>query len=90
MQSKVSEVQIIPIKPKDGLVAFASFILDNDFYFSSIAIHTRPLGGYRLTYPTRKLPINSQPIFHPINKTIASTIEEAVINKYEEIIAGEI
>lgn len=89
MKDKVTEIQIIPVKPKDGLVAFASFIFDNSFYFASIAIHTRPLGGYRLTYPTRKSPTNSLPIFHPINKAIASAIEEAVISKYEEIISGE-
>ena len=35
MQNKVTEIQIIPVKPKDGLVAFASFTFDNSFYFSS-------------------------------------------------------
>ena len=89
MQNKVTEVQIIPVKPKDGLVAFASLIFDNSFYFASIAIYTRPFGGYRLTYPTRKSLTRSLPIFHPINKEVASTIEQSVISKYEEIIDGE-
>lgn len=90
MQNKVTEVQIIPIKPKDGLVGFASFTFDNSFYFSSIGIYTRPQGGYRLTYPTRKASTGSLPIFHPINKEIAGIIEEAIISKYEEIIAGDL
>lgn len=90
MEQIVTDIQIISVKPKDGLVTFASFVFDNSFYFASIAIQTRPLGGYRLTYPTRKSLINSQPIFHPINKEIAKTIESAVINKYEQIIDGEI
>lgn len=90
MQSKVTEIQIIPIKPVDGLVGFASFIFDNSFYFASIGIYTRPKGGYRLTYPTRKTSTNSLPIFHPINKEISSMIEEAVISKYEEIMSGEL
>ena len=89
MQNKVTEIQIIPLKPKDGLVAFASFTFDGSFYFSSIGIYTRPQGGYRLTYPTRKTFNGSLPIFHPINKEIAGIIEEAVISKYEEIIDGE-
>lgn len=87
MQNKVSEVQIIPIKPKDGLVAFASFIFNNSFYFSSIGIYTRPQGGYRLTYPTRKSPTSTLSLFHPINKEISDLIEEAVIEKYEALMA---
>ena len=87
MQNKVTEIQIIPVKPKDGLVAFASFIFDNSFYFASIGIYTRPYGSLRLTYPTRKTPTSSLPLFHPINKEIASMIEKAVIEKYEEITA---
>ena len=90
MQNKVTEIQIIPVKPKDGLVGFASFIFDNSFYFASIGIYTRPQGGYRLTYPTRKSSISSLPVFHPINKEIAKEIEEAVISKYEEITAEAI
>jgi len=71
MQNKVSEIQIIPLKPKDGLVALANFIYDNAFYFSSIGIYTRPHGGYRLTYPTRTTPNNSVSLFHPINSPYA-------------------
>ena len=87
MQNKVSEIQIVPIKPKDGLVALANFIYNDAFYFSSIGIYTRPKGSYRLTYPTRKTPSSSVSLFHPINKDIAILIESAVIDKYEEIIA---
>lgn len=88
MQNKVTEIQIIPVKPKEGLVAFASFIFDNSFYFASIGIYTRPQGGYRLTYPTRKTPSSSTSLFHPINKDITNMIEIVVIKRYEEIIAG--
>ncbi len=90
MEQKITDIQIIPVKPKDGLVAFASFVFDDSFYFASIGIYTRPQGGHRLTYPTRKSLNNSLPIFHPINKEIASMIEEAVISKYIEISVGEI
>jgi DNA-binding cell septation regulator SpoVG len=88
MQNKVTEIQIIPVKPKDGLVAFASFTYDYAFYFSSIGIYTRPQGGYRLTYPTRKTPNSSISLFHPINKEIAQQIEAVVVSKYENIVAG--
>ncbi|MFH1831753.1 MAG: septation protein SpoVG family protein [bacterium] len=89
MQNKVTEIQIIPIKPKDGLIGIASLIFDNNFYFGSIGIYTRPNGGFRLTYPTRKVFNQSLPVFHPINKEIASTIEKAVVEKLEQVINGK-
>ncbi|MFC1894802.1 hypothetical protein ACFLYH_02525 [Candidatus Dependentiae bacterium] len=58
MQNRVTEIQIITVKPRDGLVAFASFIFENSFYVASIGIYIRPQGGYRLTYPTRKSSTN--------------------------------
>lgn len=85
MLIKISEIQIVPIKPNNGLVGFASFIFDNCFYFSSIGIYTRPQGGYRLTYPTRKTPINNLHIFHPINKEVAMEIEKMIISKFENV-----
>lgn len=89
MQNKITEVQIVPVKPKNGLVGFANFIFDDLFYFASIGIYTRPKGGYRLTYPTRKSLNGSLPIFHPLNKEVASMIEEVVVKKYEEVTSGE-
>lgn len=77
----LSEIQIIPIKPNNGLVGFASFVYNKDFYLGSIGIYTRPQGGYRLTYPTR----NRLNIFYPINKQIALHIEQLIINKFEKV-----
>lgn len=81
----ITDIQVVPVKPKDGLVAFASVIFGNAFYLGSIGIMTRPHGGYRLAYPTRKLSNTSLNIFHPINKEIAHVIEDAVIKKLEII-----
>jgi DNA-binding cell septation regulator SpoVG len=75
----------VPIKPKDGLVGFVSFVLDNALHLSSIGIVTRPQGGYRLTYPTRKSQKGSFHIFYPINKETAECIEQAVIARFEEV-----
>lgn len=85
MQDRVTDVQIIPIKPKDGLVGFASFIFNDSFYFGSIGIYTRPQGGFRLSYPTRKISNQNISIFHPINKDVASLIDQAIIGKFEEV-----
>jgi len=82
---RISEIQIIPIKPQGGLVAFASFVLDNNLYLGSIGIITRSQGGYRLTYPTKKIGDRDINIFHPINREFAEKIEKEVIKKFEEV-----
>lgn len=86
---KISEIQIIPIKPQDGLVGFASFVLDNNLYLGSVGILTRPEGGYRLAYPTKKVGIRSINIFHPINKEFANLIEKEVISKFEDVMKND-
>ena len=85
MEARISEIQIIPIKPQDGLVAFASFVFDNNLYLGSIGIITRPEGGYRLVYPTKKVSLRNINIFHPINKEFAQSIEKGVIGKFEDV-----
>lgn len=85
MTNRLSEIQIVPIKPKDGLVGFASFVLDGNLYLGSIGIFTRPEGGYRLTYPTKKVGDRNINIFHPINREFAEAIEKEIIKKFEEV-----
>ena len=85
MTNRLSEIQIIPIKPQNGLVAFASFVLDGNLYLGSIGVFTRPEGGYRLTYPTKAVGSKSMNIFYPINKTFAQKIEKAIIDRLEEV-----
>ena len=83
----ITEVQITPIKPKDGLVAFASVVVENSFYLGSIGVYTRLNGiGYRITYPTKKIGEKNINIYHPINKETSKAIEEAVISETEKIL----
>ena len=88
MKPKLSEIQIIPIKPQNGLVAFASFVLDKNLYLGSIGVMTRLQGGYRLTYPTKKVGIKDLNIFYPINKAFAEEIERSVLEKLEEVMTN--
>ena len=83
----ISEIQIIPVKPHDGLLAFVSFVLNNSFYVGDIALYSRLGGnGYRLVYPIKVLP-NGLKIncFYPINRETAQTIEEQIINKFTKL-----
>jgi len=79
---KITEVQIELIKPNNGLIGFASFVIDDNFYLSSIAIHKKlNADGYRLTYPNK----GHFTIFHPINKQTSSQVEFAVFEKLKDV-----
>jgi len=86
----ISEIQIIPVKPKEGLVAFASFIINDFLYIGNVGIYTslsRP-EGYRLVYPSKTLP-NGKEIncVHPINKETGELISKAIIGKFKQIVS---
>lgn len=92
MSEKISELNVTPIKPSNGLVGFANLIYDNNFFLGSIGIYSRPTGGYRLTYPTlpprRDDSIKQLNYFYPINKEIALAIENAVTEKFNTVIGS--
>lgn len=79
---KISEVQIELIKPNNGLIGFASLVIDDNFYLSSIAIHKKlNADGYRLTYPNK----GHFTIFHPINKQTSTQVEAAIFGKLNDV-----
>ncbi len=82
----ISEIQIQLTKPHDGIIGFASCLIESSLYIGGIAIHTKLDGsGYRLTYPTRKSGNHSFPLFHPINAPFAKQLEQAVFSKLKEV-----
>jgi DNA-binding cell septation regulator SpoVG len=84
--NKVTEIQIKPIKPCDGLIGFASCVINKEIYLSSIGIFTRlNKNGYRITYPSKKVGSNDLQIFHPITRELGKEIEKAVINQAQKI-----
>jgi len=87
MEINLSEIQIIPCKPRNGLLAFVSFVLNDSFYVGDIGLYSRLNGeGYRLVYPIKVLP-NGLKIncFHPIRKQVAQEIEKQVIEVFLEL-----
>jgi len=84
----ISEIQIIPVKPKCGLLAFVSIVINQQFYVGNIAIYSSPSteDGFRLVYPCKVLPNGKQiNCFHPITKTAGEEVHTAVISKYQEL-----
>ena len=89
MKHKITEIQIIPIKPTNGLVGFASFVFDETLYLGSVGIFTRPAGGYRLVYPTKKLGSQEINIFYPINKQFGQEVENLISQKFDEVMKND-
>lgn len=83
---QISEVNVTPIKPADGLVAFASCVVNNELFIGSIGVHKLLDGtGYRITYPTKKIGFKKLNYFHPVNKQAGATIEQAIKAKCVEL-----
>ena len=84
---KISEIRINLIKPQDGLIGFASLVINGDLYLSGIGIHRKLSGeGYRLTYPTRKSSSRDFEIFHPINRSSGQKIETAIFGRLNDVL----
>jgi len=86
----ISEVDIIPVKPRNGLIAFASCVVNDQLYLGNIAIHTRLDGsGYRLVFPVKVLP-NGKEIqcVHPVTRPAGELLLQAIVEKLEALIAG--
>lgn len=88
---KVSDVQLIPVKPKEGLTFFASCILDDKYYLGNLAVFSlRDGSGFRVVFPTKTLKNGQQiPIFYPVKKELADEIQRAISRCAEEFM-GEV
>ena len=84
----INEIQIIPVKPIDGLMAFCSFLWDGILYIGDVGIHLRPDGqNIRLVFPTRRLANGKQiACVHPIRREVADHITAQVEKKYQELL----
>lgn len=86
---EISEVNLVPLKKsREGLVSFASCVLNNQFYIGNIAIYTSPSSkdGFRLVFPNKKL-ASGQVVdcFHPINKEAEQQVTSAIVKRYLEL-----
>lgn len=89
MKNRISNVQIIPIKPNEGLIGFASLILDEKMYLGSIGVYTKLKdNGYRITFPTKKAGQRNIYFHHPIDKDLSKDIEKAVVKKANTLFSG--
>lgn len=88
----VTEIELIPIKAKQGLVFFGNFVLDNRYFVGNVAIYSKldKPGEFRLVYPTKTLKNGRQiPVFYPIDHKVSDEIETAVSEKARELLSPD-
>lgn len=88
MEITLSKIQILSVKPRQGLLAFCSFVLNGSFYIGDVAIYSRlNQEGFRLIYPSKVLS-NGLKIncFYPINRDAVCLIEALVIKAYLDLL----
>jgi stage V sporulation protein G len=84
----ITEVNIVPVKPDNGLVAFASCVIHDRLYIGSIGVFTKLSGGYRLVYPTKKVGERHFHYFHPISKQAAQELDDAILPHVQRLFRG--
>ena len=86
---EITDVEIIPFRPKKGHLGFASFVINGQFYISDVAIFSRLEGGIRLGYPVKRLANgHTVDIFKPLSKEVDKPAESAVAIKYQELLGN--
>lgn len=84
---RVKKVEIVPIRPQGGLLAFASVEIDDHIYIGSIGVHKKRNGnGYRITFPTRKVGEHQLTVCHPTKPDLSKEIEAAITSKAQELL----
>jgi hypothetical protein len=88
MNISISQIQIIPVNANNGLVAFASFVLNESIYLSSVGVYTRlnNLDQYRLVFPTKTLGNKEINVFYPISQKVGKYLEIEVSKVLKNVI----
>ena len=87
---KITEVRVSAIKPKNGLLALASVVIDGKLQLNSIGIYARMDGvGYRITYPTKAARNHDCYVYRPITEEMSTEIALAVLRKASTVLSAK-
>lgn len=88
----ISEIELVPVRAKEGLTFFASCVLDGKYFVGNLAVFTlRDGSGFRVVYPTKVLRNGSQiPIFYPVDKSISAEIQRAISDEATKLLEPEV
>jgi DNA-binding cell septation regulator SpoVG len=81
----ITKIKIRKVTPKDGLVGFASFVLDDSLYLGNIAVFSRlNKDTFRLVFPEKKVKDKAVSLFHPVTSVFYFQLEEAINNEFKK------
>jgi len=82
----ITKVQIKKINPKDGLIGFASFVIEDSLFVGNIGVFSRlNKDSFRLIFPEKKVNDKKIPIFYPLTTDFYYTLEDMVNKKIKEL-----
>jgi len=87
-ENVITEVQIVPVRPQNGLVGFASCVLNKSLYLGNVGIYTSlsSPGTFRLVFPCKKLRNGKNlDIYYPINSDFANALREHIVSKFQTL-----
>lgn len=95
---EITEVEIVPVKPRHGHIAFASCVLNGVFFLGDIAVIKTDDGGYRLSFPAKIIKNKEgQPAkdsngkilrfftYHPIKDVANKALENAIFPEVKRV-----
>ena len=85
----LSEIRIAPVRQNNGLVAFASVVINKQISVNCLGIYTCPSSpdGFRITYPTKLLSNGTKiNILYPINKEAGLLIQKQIVREYLKLV----
>jgi len=67
---------------RDGLIAWASCVLNGSIHLTNIAVRRGKDGRLFLTYPAKRTSYGAtHNYFHPLNREAAAALEEAILGQ---------
>lgn len=83
----VSDVQLRFVENgKDGLLAWASCVIDDAVYLNNIAVRRGKDGRLMLTYPAKLTAAGSRYyLFNPISREASAVLEDAILRRLAEL-----
>ena len=87
----ISEIKVIPIKANEGLVGFASCVINGSIFIGSIAIHLTRNQDFRLVFPAKKLESGKcMEHVHPISKEAYEIIRKPIVDEYLRLLTSDL
>ena len=81
----ITKVTLKKVVPKEGLVGFASFVLDDCLYIGNIAVFSRlNKDTLRLVFPEKKVGDNVFSLFHPLTSKFYFELENKINQEFNK------